>query len=265
MTEGAHDDSLQPNNLARWRGATALVTGASSGIGRAIAWALAVRGVRVVASARRSERLDDLVSRVGAEHPDADIHAYTCDLLAAGAIDQMFSDLSRRFGGMDILINNAGHGRGAALIDGEVDDWRNMLELNVLALSHCTQRAVAGLVARGVPGHIVHIASMASHRVPRGGGMYAATKHAVRALTEGLRQELRARDLPIRVTAISPGFVETEFAEVATGSAEKARETYARYPCLKSEDVAGAVCYALGVPQHMQVHDILIRPTAQPD
>jgi len=256
-TTGVPDDTL-----ARWRGKTALVTGASSGIGWAIAHDLARHGIKVVACARRKKRLHELVA-AAAEY-ETPVIPMVCDLLEPGAIDRLFAELAAREG-VDILINNAGHGRGAGLLDGTVGAWREMLELNVLALSHCTQRAVQNLAARGVPGHIVHLASMSSHRVPRGGGMYSASKYAVRALTEGLRQELRARDLPIRVTAVSPGFVETEFAEVQSGSAAQAAKTYARYPCLQPADIAQAVRFVLAVPQHMQVHDILVRPTAQPD
>lgn len=249
--------------LARWRGKTALVTGASSGIGWAIAEDLARHGVKVVACARREQRLQQLVAAVGSDEGSL-ITPRVCDLLQPGAIDGLFDELAAGEG-VDILINNAGHGRGPGLLDGNIGAWREMLELNVLALSHCTQRAVADLRGRGVPGHIVHVSSMSSHRVPRGGGMYSASKYAVRALTEGLRQELQALGLPIRVTAVSPGFVETEFAEVQSGSAAQAAKTYARYPCLQADDIAQAVRFVLGVPQHMQVHDILVRPTAQPD
>ncbi len=105
---------------------------------------------------------------------------------------------------------------------------------------------------------------MSGHRIPGGGGVYAASKHAVRALTESLRQELRAASSDIRVTAISPGFVETEFAAVFHQSQEKARETYSRYKVLDAVDVARAVSWVLSAPPHMQVHDILLRPARQP-
>ena len=110
---------------------------------------------------------------------------------------------------------------------------------------------------------MVHISSMASHRVPPGSGVYSATKYAVRSLTEGLRAELRADGSPIRVTAISPGFVETEFAAHYHASEEAAERTYGRYKVLQSEDVARAVAYVVSQPPHVQIHDILMRPTDQ--
>ena len=117
---------------------------------------------------------------------------------------------------------------------------------------------------RVVRGQIIHIGSMAGQRVPPGAGLYAATKHAVRALTESLRMELRAAGDPIRVGEISPGFVETGFAEHFHKSADKARETYSQFKVLESEDVAEGVVYMLACPDHVQVHDILMRPTDQP-
>jgi NADP-dependent 3-hydroxy acid dehydrogenase YdfG len=138
-----------------------------------------------------------------------------------------------------------------------------MLEVNVLALCVCTALALEDLERRGVDGHIIHVSSMSGHRVVPGSGVYAASKFAVRGLTEGLRQELRAAGSGTRVTAISPGVVETGFAAHYHQSEARARETYQRFPPLQAEDVAGAVRYALGCPPHMEVHDVLVRPTAQ--
>jgi len=140
-----------------------------------------------------------------------------------------------------------------------------MLEVNVLGLSVCTREAVQRMRRRGIDdGHIIHISSMSSHRVPPGSGMYAATKFAVRALTEALRKELREQGSSIRVGAISPGYVETEFAERYHGSREMADETYSRFPVLQPEDIADAVCYMIDTPPHVQIHDMLMRPTEQP-
>jgi NADP-dependent 3-hydroxy acid dehydrogenase YdfG len=110
---------------------------------------------------------------------------------------------------------------------------------------------------------VIHLSSMGGHRVPKGSGVYAATKFAVRALTEGLRQELRDQGSPVRVTAISPGLVETEFAAHCFGSEQRAREIYGRFKVLEAGDVAETVLYALCAPPHVQVHDILVRPTDQ--
>nr|MCH9680810.1 SDR family NAD(P)-dependent oxidoreductase [Deltaproteobacteria bacterium] len=156
-------------------------------------------------------------------------------------------------------------GRDASLLGGATDDWREMLEVNVLALCVCTREAVADMRRRGDRGHVVHVSSMASHRVPRGSGVYSATKYAVRALTEGLRQELRDANSNIRITAVSPGFVRTEFAQVYHRDPAAAAQTYGRYPVLEATDVAEAVSYVLQAPARVQVHDVLMRSTAQPD
>ena len=122
-----------------------------------------------------------------------------------------------------------------------------------------TREAVRDMDRRGVAGHVVHVASMAAHRVPPGSGVYAASKFAVRALTEALRQELRARQSPIRVTQVSPGYVETEFAQVFSGD----DSVYRRLKALEPGDVARAVLWAVSQPAHVEVHDVLVRPTAQ--
>ena len=128
----------------------------------------------------------------------------------------------------------------------------------------CTREAVADMRRRGDDGHVVHVSSMAAHRVPPGSGMYSASKYAVRALTEALRQELRAAGSQIRVGAVSPGFVETEFAARYSKSDEAAQETYGQFKVLEPGDVAEAVKYLLSTPPHVQVHDILMRPRDQP-
>ncbi len=243
-------------------GSVALVTGASSGIGRAIAHDLIALDYAVVLCARREDRLRALAAELG---PDR-AWPMACDLRDEPAILAMFETVRERWGGVDLLINNAGLGRRASLLEGETRHWREMLDVNVLALSICTREAVRDMTARGDRGHVVHISSMAAHRVPEHSGLYSATKYAVRSLTEGLRRELRALDSGIRVTAISPGFVETEFAQVyAHGDPSAAAQTYGRYPCLQPRDVAEAVRYVVTAPQHVQVHDVLLRPTRQPD
>lgn len=207
----------------------ALVTGASSGIGDAIARRLAEDGMRVVATARRRDRLEALQSAL----PTAEILPIEADLRDEASIQALFTQVRETWGGVDVLVNNAGLGRYAPLVSGETSRWREMLEVNVLGLCVCTREAVQDMRSRGDRGHVIHISSMAGHRVPGASGVYSATKFAVRSLTEGLRQELRGLESGIRVTAISPGFVETEFAAVYHGSEEKARETYSRFSTLR--------------------------------
>jgi 17beta-estradiol 17-dehydrogenase / 3beta-hydroxysteroid 3-dehydrogenase len=245
-------------DLNRWRDRVALVTGASSGIGRAIATYLAGAGMRVAACARRRDRLEAL----RAEHGDR-VLALEVDVRDEDRVRAAWAEVGATWGGIDVLVNNAGLGHKAPLVSGDTAMWREMLEVNVLALCVCTREAVADLRRRGAEGHIIHVSSMSAHRVPPGSGMYSATKFAVRSLTEGLRTELRELGLPIRVTAISPGFVETEFAEKYHRSAAAAEQTYGRYKVLEPGDVAKAVAYALAQPAHVQVHDLLMRPTEQ--
>lgn len=244
-------------------GKVALVTGASSGIGEEVAKALAERRVRLALTARRKDRLLDLATRLRAQ--GGEVLVLPADARDCDALVSVFRAVRETWGGTDILINSAGLGRVAPLMSGETDAWREMWEVNVLALAVCTREAIEDMTARGKRGHIIHIGSMSGHRVPDGtGGMYSATKHAVKAMTEALRRELRAKDSPIRVSSISPGFVETEFAAVMTGSAERAQATYSRYPCLQSTDVAQTVLHVLTQPDHVEIHDVLMRPTAQP-
>lgn len=243
------------------QGKVALVTGASSGIGRAIAQKLALGGYRLAMCARRMDRLTTLATDL--KDQGAIVAAYQADLRQEADILRVFDGIRSSWGGVDVLINNAGMGHKESLMSGNTEAWREMLEVNVLALCICTREAVQDMQTKGGDGHVVHISSMSAHRVPKGSGVYSATKFAVRSLTEGLRQELREAGYNIRISAISPGFVETEFAENYTKSAEKARETYSQFPVLQPEEMADAVWYVLSQPAHVQVHDILVRPIQQ--
>lgn len=247
--------------MQRWSRRTALVTGASSGIGRAVALRLAGHGMNVAIAARRADRLAALEAEMATS--GAGVLAVPTDMRDEAQILALFERARRRFGGVDVLVNNAGLGHAAPLTSAATELWREMLEVNVLALCICTREAVRDMHARGGEGHVIHISSMAAHRVPPGGGVYAASKFGVRALTEALRQELHEAKSPVRVTAVSPGYVETEFAAVYHKSEEAARHTYSRLKALEAEDVAEAVVYALSQPPHVQVHDILLRPHEQ--
>ena len=240
-------------------GKTAVVTGASSGIGTETARALAAAGAALTLAARRADRLARLAAELGGE-----VAVQPTDMRREEDILRLFAVARERFGGVDILVNNAGLGRAAPLGSAPTELWREMLEVNVLGLAIATREAIQDMERRGVAGHVVHVASMAAHRVPGPeSGMYAATKFAVRALTEGLRQELRARESPIRVSAVSPGHVLTEFADVFTGRPGAQAAIDRRFKILESRDVAEAIVWVLTRPPHMEVHDLLVRPTAQ--
>jgi NADP-dependent 3-hydroxy acid dehydrogenase YdfG len=246
--------------MANSAGPVAMITGASSGIGRAIAQQLGQSGYRLALCARRQERLQALQREL--EAAGAEVMIQTVDLRQEDSILAFFAAVQQRWGSLDVLINNAGIGHKQSLMEGDTAAWRDMLEVNVLALAICSREALQQMRSRG-SGHIVHISSMSAHRVPSGSGMYSATKFAVRSLTEGLRQELRAAGLNIRISSVSPGFVETEFAELYHQSKDKAKELYSEFPVLQAEDIAAAVSYILAQPAHVQVHDLLLRPTQQ--
>ncbi|MEM7135336.1 MAG: SDR family NAD(P)-dependent oxidoreductase [Myxococcota bacterium] len=238
----------------------AFVTGASSGIGLAVAEAMLTRGIRVAVSARRRERLEDLAAR----HAVGRVLVCPADLRRESDIDEAFEQIRRTWGGVDVLVNSGGLGRSAPLTEGPTDAWREMLEVNVLGLCICTREAVRDMRARGDKGHVVHVSSMAAHRVPSGSGVYSASKFAVRALTEGLRRELRETGSAIRVTSVSPGFVETEFAGVYHGDPSASDRTYGRFKVLEAHDVAATVMHVIEAPPHVAIHDVLMRPTDQP-
>lgn len=239
----------------------AMVTGASSGIGRAIALRLAQEGYCLALCARRWERLEDLQAKLQSWGGEVLIQAV--DLRKESDILAFMAAIRQRWGGIDVLINNAGLGHKQSLLEGDTEAWRDMLEVNVLALCVCTREAIRNMRQRDGRGHVVHISSMSAHRVPAGSGVYSATKYAVRSLTEGLRQELREAGLNIRVSSISPGYVETEFAAQYHKSQAKAEALYSQYPMLQPEDIASTVAYILSQPDHVQIHDVLLRPTQQ--
>ena len=238
------------------------MTGASSGIGAATARALAAAGAAVTIGARRVDRLEALAAEIRAAGGRVAVRA--TDMRREDDVVALIASATRSFGGVDVLVNNAGLGRGAPLSSAATDAWREMLEVNVLGLAIATREAIRDMDRRGVAGHVVHVSSMAGHRIPGlDSGMYAATKFAVRALTEALRRELRARKSPIRVTAISPGHVFTEFADVFSGRPGAQAEIDARSKILEPGDVAETILWVVTRPAHVEVHDVLVRPTAQ--
>ena len=252
------------NDMDRWRGRVALVTGASSGIGRAVARELARGKMQVAICARREDRLRRLQQELEGE--GAAILPVPADLRTETQIQRLFETIRKEWGGVDVLVNSAASGYQTSLVSGEIDHWREMLEVNVLALSICTREAINDMRRRGDDGYVIHISSLGAHRqnpASSGNGMYVAAKTAVRALTEALRRELRALGSGIRVTAVSPGLVETEFAAHFLNSEEAAQKVYSRFKVLQPEDIASIVRYVLSCPPHVQLHDVLVRPTDQ--
>ncbi len=247
----------------------AIITGASSGIGLAIAHRLAATGYNLAICARREPLLQEVAQSLHHQyrHQNIDILAQSVDLRDEAQILSFFAAVQARWGRLDVLINNAGLGHKESLMTGKTEAWREMWDVNVLALCICTREAVSLMQATGNSpvdaGHIVHISSMSGHRVPAITGVYSATKFAVRSLSETLRRELREAHSHIRITSISPGIVETEFAEKYHQSPEQAQATYSQFPVLQADDIANAVAYAISQPTHVEINDILLRPTQQ--
>jgi len=239
------------------QGRSVVVTGASSGIGAAIVRVLAQAGARLTIGARRVDRLEALAHEIG-----GDVAVVATDMRVEADVVRLLATARERFGGVDVLVNNAGLGRRAPVSSSPTEPWREMLETNVLGLLVATREAIQDMERRGVAGHVVNVSSMAGHRVPGpDGAVYASTKFAVRGITEGVRQELRARKSPIRVSLVSPGYVDTEFSAVFVGPGVTPPPRDVTQ--LTADDVARAVVWILSQPQHVEVHDVLVRPTQQ--
>lgn len=242
---------------------TAVVTGASSGIGAATARRLAAEGFDVVLAARRRDRLDKLRAEIEAADPagrrDA-VAAVTLDVTSQESVDALADALRQ----CHVLVNNAGGAMGLDPVAGaDPDDWRWMYDTNVLGLMRVTKALLPKLIDSGA-GHIVNVTSLAGHVVYEGGAGYTAAKHAAAAVNDTLRLELY--DQPVRVTEVAPGMVRTdEFSLVRfKGDAEKAAKTYAGVPePLTAEDVADCIAWAVTRPAHVNIDRIDVKPRAQ--
>lgn len=230
---------------------TAVVTGASAGIGAATALRLAEEGFHVVLGARRAEKAQEIAERCGGM-------ALELDVTDAASVEA-FSDAVPE---VSVLVNNAGLASGMqAVAELEEERARQMWETNVMGLVRVTQAFLSKL-AKADPGHIVNISSTAGRESYPGGGGYSATKHAVRSLTRTLRLELMGK--PIRITDVAPGLVETEFSVVRfDGDAEQAKKPYEGITPLVAEDIADCVAWAVTRPAHVNVDEIVVRPIAQ--
>ncbi|XP_046384466.1 dehydrogenase/reductase SDR family member 11-like [Ischnura elegans] len=246
--------------MERWQGRVAVVTGASAGIGEAIARALVKSGLKVVGMARRVEKMEaiakDLVGEAG------QMFAVQCDVADESSVIAAFKTVEETHGGADVLVNNAGVAYRNTLLDGSVESWTKIMAVNVIGLSHCTKLAIESMMRRGVDdGHIIHISSVAAHVVPSSAEIhfYAASKHAVRALTEGLRHELRDKKSHIKITSISPGLVKSDIYEACMGQ-RVSDMVYSTLPYLEADDVADSVISVLSSKPSVQVHEMIIKP-----
>jgi NADP-dependent 3-hydroxy acid dehydrogenase YdfG len=229
---------------------TAVITGASSGIGAATARALAASGFELVLGARRVERLEALTEEIGGRSMALDVADPT-------SVNEFIAAIRR----CDVLVNNAGGALGLAPV-AETDEelWLQMYEANVLGTMRMTRALLPALVESG-DGHVVGVTSIAAFESYRGGAGYTGVKHAQRSMLRALRLELLGQ--PVRVTEIAPGMVETEFSLVRLGDEEAAAEVYEGMTPLQAEDVAECIRWAIAQPEHVNIDEIVIRPRDQ--
>ena len=237
---------------------TILITGATSGIGRATALALSKENTRLILCGRREDRLISLKEELG----DTPCHLLRFDVRDKDAVNTAIASLPEDFNKIDILINNAGNAHGLASFQtADVEDLEAMIDINIKGVIYVT-KACLPLMIPQQQGHIINLSSIAGKETYQNGTVYCASKAAVEALSKGLRLDL-VND-GIKVTNIAPGAVETEFSLVRfKGDAQKAEQVYAGYTPLVAEDIANAIVYAIKQPDYVQIADITIYPKAQ--
>ena len=240
---------------------TALITGVTSGIGKATALLLAENGYSLIINGRREDRLHKLAEEIKQKYKVKTL-ALAFDVRNYKEVKQQLGNLPKEWQNIDILINNAGLAVGASRIqDGAIDDWDRMLDTNVKGLLYVSKMIMPLMIARK-KGEIINIASIAGKEVYLNGNVYCASKHAVEALSKAMRIDLLPHN--IKVTNISPGMVDTEFSVVRyKGDQEKADEVYRNMLPLLAQDVAEVILFAVQRPAHVTLNDIVIMPTAQ--
>lgn len=238
---------------------TILITGATSGIGKATAELLADKGYRLVLCGRRQNRLEELQNKLKAK---TEVTTLKFDVRNRELVLEAIYSLAAPFSTIDILINNAGNAHGLDSIeDGSLEDWDAMLDINVKGLLYVSKAILPQMVKRK-SGHIINIGSTAGKEVYPKGNVYCASKHAVDAINQGMRIDLNAYG--IRVGAINPGLVATEFSDVRfKGDAERAEKVYQGYAPLQAEDIAETILFAITRPPHVNIADLVVMPTAQ--
>lgn len=238
---------------------TALITGASSGIGRATAIALAKAGFSLILCGRRQERLDELKNKLSTL---GRMHTLNFDIRDKDAVFKAIDTLPSDIKAIDVLINNAGNAHGLDPIEkGSLEDWDAMLDINVKGLLYVSKAILLGMLHRE-SGHIINVGSTAGKEVYPNGNVYCASKHAVDALNQAMRIDLNGKG--IRVGAINPGMVETEFSKVRfKDDVERAENVYQGFQPLKPEDVADIITFMVTRPYHVNIADLTVMCTAQ--
>ncbi len=236
-----------------------MITGATSGIGRATARKLAQQGYSLILCGRREQRLQSLQKELASI---CEIKTLVFDVRNYAEVTKQINSLPEKWRSIEILINNAGNAHGfSAIHEDRVEDWDAMIDGNVKGLLYVSKAVIPGMVERR-KGHIINISSVAGKQTYANGTVYCASKKAVEAISEGMRLDLTKYG--IKVSNIAPGAVETEFSEVRfKGDKERAKQVYAGYEALQAEDIAGAISYVIGGPERVTIADMTIYPKAQ--
>ncbi|PPK85272.1 hypothetical protein CLV84_2164 [Neolewinella xylanilytica] len=242
-------------------GKTAIITGASSGIGEATAKTLAAQGVKVVLAARRGDRLEELKKAI--EKDGGAALVVETDVTERAAVKNLVKQAKDAFGPVDILVNNAGLMPLSYMKNLHVDEWMTMVDVNIKGVLLCLAEVLPDMTERK-QGHIINISSVAGREVMPGSAVYSATKFAVRALSDGLRKEL-APKYGIRVTCIEPGAVETELLDTITDDELRTdfKDSFGNVEFLDKQDIANAIHYAVSQPDGVHVNELQVRPTSQ--
>ncbi len=238
---------------------TALITGATSGIGRATAERFAAAGIQLVLCGRRQERLTIIQEALSKQ---TKVHILNFDIRDRKAVHTAITSIPKDFSKIDILVNNAGNAHGLDTIDeGNLDDWDAMLDINVKGLLYVSKAIIPKMIEQQ-KGHIINIGSTAGKEVYPKGNVYCASKHAVDAINQGMRLDLNAHG--IRVGAINPGLVETEFSNIRfKGDTDRASTVYKGFKALQAEDIADIIHFVISRPYHVNIADLVVMPTAQ--
>ena len=242
-------------------GKKVFITGVTSGIGKACVYALAKEGADLIISARRKNLVDEIANDIKKKY-NVNVYSFQLDVRKKKEVDDAVKSLPDEWKKIDILINNAGMGRGMnKLYEDNPDGWEEMIDTNIKGLLYVTNAVIHQMVERK-EGHIINIGSIAGHEAYPRGAVYCASKHAVAAITKSLRADVM--DKNIRISTIDPGLVQTGFSKVRFyGDEEKADAVYKGYTPLSPDDIADAVVYVATRPKHVNIAQMIVFPTAQ--
>ena len=237
---------------------TVLITGATSGIGKATAYRLAESKMRLIICGRRREVLDKIRKDLSQLTP---VISLCFDVSDNNQVIKAIESLPEDFQNIDMLVNNAGNAHGLDKIqDGNIDDWDKMIDSNVKGFLYVAKAVIPGMVKKS-SGHIINIGSLAGREIYEKGNVYCATKHAVNAISKGMRIDLNKHN--IKVSEINPGLVETDFSKVRFKGDPKANKVYEGYKALQAEDIAEIIEFVISRPGHVNIADVLILPQDQ--